>query len=80
MSRVPHRSARAFSICCRGALAGAHETQILHLAIVLGRENVGAPLALLLRSDISDHVINAHRISALIEPPNSDAFFASAHG
>ena len=28
--------ARLFSICCRGTATGAHQTFVLHIAIVLG--------------------------------------------
>jgi hypothetical protein len=62
------------SICCRGAATGAHQTLILHVAIVLGRKDFGATLAFLLAADIAhDGIVtltNPSRPSSPC-PPNS---------
>jgi hypothetical protein len=59
------------------ASTGTDQTPILVIVIVLGCQDVGATLAFLQRSDITDEVIDAYSISILIEPPNGDAFTGS---
>jgi hypothetical protein len=62
-----------------GNLTGTDKTPVLRIAVVLRCQDVGAPLAFLLRSDKTDEVIDAYRIAVLSEPPHCDAFFTSSH-
>jgi hypothetical protein len=52
---------------------------VLDVARILRQEHFRTALAFLLRSDVADDVIYAHRISDFIEPPNGDTFFALFH-
>jgi hypothetical protein len=56
-----------------------HQRPVLCLPAGHGEQDFSATLAFLLRSDVPDHLIYAHRVSGLIEPPNGDAFFACFH-
>ena len=62
----------AVSICCRGEATGAHQTPILHLAIVFGREDLGATLAFLLAADIAHDAIDGDGIAPFVELLNHD--------
>ena len=51
---------------------GAHQTLILHIAIVLGREDLGATLAFLLAADIAHDAIDGDGITPFVEPLDHD--------
>jgi hypothetical protein len=52
---------------------------VLGIAGVLWQEDFRKAVAFLLRSDVADDLIDAHRVSVLIEPPNGDTLFALFH-
>jgi hypothetical protein len=60
------------SICCRGEATGAHQTPVLHIAIVLGREDLDATLAFLLAADKAHDAIDGDGIAPFIEPLDHD--------